>query len=41
MKSSRSGRDLFRVNAVTAGCLVALLAAGAAVLLFARRRRPV
>lgn len=29
MKSSRSGRDLFRVNAVTAGCLVALLAAGA------------
>jgi iron complex outermembrane receptor protein len=30
MKSSRSGRDLFRVNAVTAGCLVALLAAGGA-----------
>lgn len=28
MKSSRSGRELFRVNAVTAGCLVALLAAG-------------
>ena len=29
MKTS-SGRDLFKVNAVTAGCLVALLATGAA-----------
>ncbi len=30
MKSSRSGRDLFRVNAVTAGCLVLVAATGAA-----------
>lgn len=29
MKSSRGGRDLFRVNAVTAGCLVLMVATGA------------
>lgn len=29
-KSPRSGRDLFRVNAITAGCLVALVAASGA-----------
>jgi len=40
MKSSRSGRDLFRVNAITAGCLVLVAATGAAHAQAAKDKEP-